>query len=48
MPSDYRGGIDLVDAFGSVVVTRTFSKIYGLGGSRLGWAYCPAGQSPTC
>jgi histidinol-phosphate aminotransferase len=25
----------------SVVVTRTFSKIYGLGGLRLGWAYCP-------
>lgn len=38
---DYRTGVDLVDAFGSVVVTRTFSKIYGLGGIRLGWAYCP-------
>jgi histidinol-phosphate aminotransferase len=22
-------------------MTRTFSKIYGLGGLRLGWAYCP-------
>ena len=39
---DYRTGIDLVDAFGTVVVTRTFSKIYGLGGIRLGWAYLPA------
>jgi histidinol-phosphate aminotransferase len=38
---DYRPGFDLVDEFGSVVVTRTFSKIYGLGGMRLGWAYGP-------
>jgi histidinol-phosphate aminotransferase len=38
---DYRTGVDLVDEFGTVVVTRTFSKIYGLGGIRLGWAYCP-------
>jgi histidinol-phosphate aminotransferase len=38
---DYETGVDLVDAFGTVVVTRTFSKIYGLGGIRLGWAYCP-------
>jgi histidinol-phosphate aminotransferase len=38
---DYRPGFDLVDEFGSAVVTRTFSKIYGLGGIRLGWAYCP-------
>ncbi len=39
---DYATGVDLVDAFGNVVVTRTFSKIYGLGGIRLGWAYCPS------
>ena len=38
---DYDTGIDLVDEGGGVVVTRTFSKIYGLGGARLGWAYCP-------
>jgi histidinol-phosphate aminotransferase len=38
---DYQTGVDLVDGFGSVVVTRTFSKIYGLSGIRLGWAYCP-------
>lgn len=37
---DYSAGFELVDAFSSVVVTRTFSKIYGLGGARLGWAYC--------
>ena len=23
-------------------MTRTFSKIYGLAGLRIGWAYCPA------
>ncbi len=38
---DYSPGIDLVDGGGNVVMTRTFSKIYGLGGARLGWAYCP-------
>ena len=40
---DYSPGIDLVDGGGNVVMTRTFSKIYGLGGARLGWAYCPTG-----
>lgn len=39
---DYSAGAELVDAAGNVVMTRTFSKIYGLGGMRLGWAYCPA------
>ncbi|MBL8660308.1 MAG: histidinol-phosphate transaminase [Rhodospirillales bacterium] len=39
--ADYTCGFDLVDAGDNVVVTRTFSKIYGLGGLRLGWAYCP-------
>ena len=39
--TDYTAGFELVDASSSVVVTRTFSKIYGLGGARLGWAYCP-------
>lgn len=39
---DYNPGIDLVDAGANVVMTRTFSKIFGLGGARLGWAYCPA------
>lgn len=38
---DYTSGFELVDAGANVVVTRTFSKIYGLGGLRLGWAYCP-------
>ena len=39
---DYADGLDLVEAFANVVVTRTFSKIFGLGAVRLGWAYCPA------
>ncbi len=38
---DYTDGIDLVEASDNVVTTRTFSKIHGLGGARLGWAYCP-------
>jgi histidinol-phosphate aminotransferase len=38
---DYSCGVDLVDAGENTVMTRTFSKIYGLGGVRLGWAYCP-------
>ena len=37
---DYRVCFDLADAYDNVVITRTFSKIYGLGGVRLGWAYC--------
>jgi histidinol-phosphate aminotransferase len=38
---DYDGGIALVDASNNTVMTRPFSKIYGLGGARLGWAYGP-------
>ncbi len=38
---DYDPGQALVDASGTTVMTRTFSKIYGLGGMRLGWAYMP-------
>ncbi len=39
--NDYSPGVDLVDGGDNVVMTRTFSKIYALGGVRLGWAYCP-------
>lgn len=38
---DYSAGVELVDAGNNVIMTRTFSKIYGLGGIRLGWAYGP-------
>ena len=37
----YDGGASLVDARSNVVMTRTFSKIYGLGGLRIGWGYGP-------
>ncbi len=39
---DYTPGIELVDAGDNTVMTRTFSKIYALGGVRLGWCYAPA------
>jgi len=35
---DYPDGIDLVRRGAPVVVTRTFSKVYGLGGLRAGYA----------
>ena len=38
---DYDGGIALLDAGENTAMTRTFSKIYGLGGARLGWGYAP-------
>ena len=31
----------LVDAGDNTIMTRTFSKIFGLGGARVGWAYGP-------
>jgi histidinol-phosphate aminotransferase len=40
--NDYEAGIELVSTFQNVVMTRTFSKIYGLASLRVGWAYCPA------
>jgi histidinol-phosphate aminotransferase len=41
--NDYESGVELVDQAENVVMTRTFSKIYGMGGLRLGWMYGPAG-----
>jgi histidinol-phosphate aminotransferase len=38
---DYDAGVKLVDATGNTVMTRTFSKIFGLGGMRIGWCYAP-------
>lgn len=40
--NDYESGIEMVANFQNVVMTRTFSKIHGLAGLRVGWAYCPA------
>ncbi len=38
---DYTVGHDLVSQHDNIVVTRTFSKAYGMGGVRLGWAHGP-------
>ncbi len=38
---DYDPGVALVDAGDNTVMTRTFSKMFGLGGLRLGWCYGP-------
>jgi len=38
---DYEDGFALARERDDVVVTRTFSKIHGLAGLRLGWAYGP-------
>ena len=39
--NDYETGLELVATTNNTVMTRTFSKIYGLAALRLGWAYCP-------
>lgn len=36
-PADDDGALALAETAGNVLVTRTFSKIYGLAGERLGW-----------
>lgn len=45
--NNYESGIELVATANNVVMTRTFSKIYGLAGLRLGWAYCAPGIADT-
>jgi histidinol-phosphate aminotransferase len=40
--TDYSPGLELVSTSENVVMTRTFSKIYGLAALRLGWLYAPA------
>jgi histidinol-phosphate aminotransferase len=39
--NDYEAGIELVATTDNVVMTRTFSKIYGLAALRVGWMYGP-------
>lgn len=36
---DYETGTNLVHEFDNVIVTRSFSKVYGMAGLRLGWCY---------
>ncbi|KAA2235775.1 histidinol-phosphate transaminase [Salinarimonas soli] len=40
--NDYASGLELVATSDNVVMTRTFSKIYGLAALRLGWMVGPA------
>jgi len=40
--TDYASGLELVATNENVVMTRTFSKIYGLANLRIGWLYGPA------
>jgi histidinol-phosphate aminotransferase len=40
--NDYESGMELAATEENVVMTRTFSKIYGLAGMRIGWCYGPA------
>ncbi|WP_300378220.1 histidinol-phosphate transaminase [Henriciella sp.] len=39
--NDYAAGMEMAGEEPNVLVTRTFSKIHGLAGLRLGWAYGP-------
>ncbi len=40
--NDFEAGIEMVSQFPNVVMTRTFSKVHGLAGMRIGWTYAPA------
>ena len=40
---DYSPGEGLVRDTDNTVMTRTFSKMFGLGGVRIGWCYGPPG-----
>ncbi len=40
--NDYEAGLELVATNDNTVMTRTFSKVYGLAALRLGWCYAPA------
>jgi histidinol-phosphate aminotransferase len=39
--TDYDPGVALVDATDNTVMLRTFSKVFGMGGMRVGWCYGP-------
>ena len=36
---DYDKGFELINKHENLIITRTFSKVYGLAGIRLGWCY---------
>lgn len=39
--NDYSAGTELVEGRDDVVMLRTFSKLFAMGGMRIGWSYCP-------
>lgn len=39
--NDYEAGIELVATTDNTIMTRTFSKIYGLAALRIGWMFAP-------
>jgi histidinol-phosphate aminotransferase len=41
----YRSAVEMVDRFPNLVATRTFSKIYGMAGMRLGYAVTSAANA---
>ncbi len=41
-PADDDGALELAKTASNVLVTRTFSKIFGLAAERIGWGYGPA------
>ena len=43
--ADYSAGMELVDNAENVIVTRTFSKAFGLAALRVGWGYCAASMA---
>ncbi|MCG8694875.1 MAG: aminotransferase class I/II-fold pyridoxal phosphate-dependent enzyme, partial [Minwuiales bacterium] len=42
---DYTDGLEFVAGTENVIVTRTFSKAYGLAALRIGWGYCSASMA---
>ena len=38
---DYSDSLDYAKTRNDIIVTNTFSKIFGMAALRLGWAYCP-------
>ena len=36
---NYSSGLEIFKKSKNVIITRTFSKIYGLAGLRVGWGY---------
>lgn len=44
---DYTAGIGLVEETDNTVMLRTFSKMFGMAGLRLGWGYCPKAIADT-